>query len=266
MAVAQYAEKADVRQEIPIRDIGLHDLRVALSQGWEDFIDRRGDLILIGAIYPVAVLFAFLFAFKISILPIIFPLFAGSALLGPIVATGYYEIARRRERGIDARWSHFFDVLKGPSGFAIFSLATVFFLLFVVWVMVAFAIYATTMGNLPPEQVRTAGDFIAAIFSTSEGSRMLVIGNLAGAGFAIVALGLSLVSFPMLVDKPVRLSTALRTSVRVALKNPMTTLVWGVIVVALLILGALPALVGLAVVLPVLGYSTWHLYTRAVER
>ena len=266
MAMAHSAQSATDRHDIPIRKIGLHDLRVALRQGWDDFLDRRGDLILIGVIYPIGVFFAVLFAFKISILPIVFPLFAGSALLGPVVATGYYEIARRRENHIDARWSHFFDVIKGPSGFGIFSLSTVLFLLFVVWVLAAYAIYLATMGKVPPDTVRTAGDFIRSVFATSEGLRMLTIGNLTGMGFALVALSISICSFPMLVDKPVKWTTALRTSVRVAWANPFATIAWGFAVTALLVLGAIPAFIGLAVVLPVLGYSTWHLYTRAVVR
>lgn len=266
MAVAQSAQSTADRHEISIRKIDLHDLRVALKQGWEDFLDRRGDLIFIGLIYPIAVVFAVLFAFKISILPIIFPLFAGSALLGPIVATGYYEIARRRERDLDARWSHFFDVIKGPAGFGIVSLSTVLFLLFVAWVLAAYTIYFATMGTLPPETVRTAGDFIYSVFATSEGLRMLIVGNLVGLGFALVALGISIISFPMLVDKPVGWPTAVRTSVRVAWNNPVATIAWGLTVAVLLILGTIPAFIGLAVALPVLGYATWHLYTRAVVR
>ena len=266
MAIAQDAERAEIRQEIAIRKISLDDLRIALSQGWDDFLDRRGYLIVLVAIYPVAILFAYFFALRESLLPLIFPLFAGSALLGPIVATGYYEIARCRERKLDTQWHHFFDALSGPTAFAICSLAAILFLLFVGWVIAAYAIYTATMGTLQPDTVRTAGEFLQAVFSTSEGWRMLVIGNLVGLGFAIMALAISVISFPMLVDRPVGWSTAMRTSLRVAWNSPVTTVTWGLIIVVLLVLGALPALVGLAVVLPVVGYATWHLYTRAVVR
>lgn len=266
MAIAQRTKVAKVQQEIPIRKIELHDLRIALSQGWEDFLDKRGDLIFLGIIYPIAVLFASLYALKLSLLPIIFPLFAGTALLGPMFATGYYEIARRREGNLDTRWRHFFDVLKGQNAFSIFSLSTILFLLFAVWVIVAYTIYRETMGSLNPDTVRTANDFIVAVLGTPEGQRMLVVGNLVGLGFALVALAISVVSFPMLVDRQVGWATALRTSLRVAWHNPVTTAIWGLIVAVLLIIGALPAFVGLAVVFPVLAYATWHLYTRAVER
>lgn len=266
MAIAQRAKAVSAHQEISIRKITLSDLRTALSQGWEDFMDKRGDLIFLGIIYPIAVLFASLYALKLSLLPIIFPLFAGTALLGPIFATGYYEIARRRESNLDSRWLHVFDALKGPSAFSIVCLAAILFLLFAVWVIVAYTIFRATMGSLNPDTVTNATEFVGAALSTPEGQRMMVVGNLTGLGFALVALAISVVSFPMLVDKPVGWATALRTSVRVAWHNPLTTAIWGLIVAVLLIIGALPAFVGLAVVFPVLAYATWHLYTRAVER
>ncbi len=75
-----------------------------------------------------------------------------------------------------------------------------------------------------------------------------------------------LVSFPMLVDKPVHASDAVETSLRASFANPMMTLRWGLYVAGLLALACIPLFLGLAVVLPVLGYASWHLYTRLVER
>jgi uncharacterized membrane protein len=49
------------------------------------------------------------------------------------------------------------------------------------------------------------------------------------------------------------------------MKNPLPMAVWGLIVAVLLVIGSLPIFVGLAVILPVLGHATWHLYRRAVE-
>jgi uncharacterized membrane protein len=135
--------------------------------------------------------------------------------------------------------------------------------LFAMWIVAAWYIYAVTLG---PEAPQSVGSFLREVFSTSEGWTMIIVGNLVGLCFAILALAISVVSFPMLVDRPVGWKLAMMTSIRVAYENPFTIAVWGLIVVGLLVLGSLPALVGLAVVLPVLGYATWHLYTRAVER
>lgn len=266
MALAHPTGTVLAEEEIVIRTIGLEDLRIALTQGWEDFLSKRGDLVFVGLIYPIAVLLAAVYLSHASILPLIFPLISGSVLLGPVVASGFYELARRRERGLDTRWRHFVDVLRGPDAFSLFALASIVFLLFVLWIYTAWLIYSATLGGAEIAGTGSVAGFLTAVLTTTEGWRMMAIGNLAGLGFAAVALAISFVSFPMMVDRPVGMGTAVRTSIRVAWKNPVTAAVWGLIVVGLLVLGALPALVGLAVVLPVLGYATWHLYTRAVVR
>lgn len=266
MAIAHPAELASSRNDYEIRKIGLPDLKIALQQGWDDFQAKRGDLVFIGFIYPVVVLLAILMASQVSILPLLFPLIAGSLLFGPPLASGFYELARRREQGLDSRWRHFLDVVRGPAAPSLFDLTSITALLFLAWMSAAYLIYRATVGQLGPEAVSSVGAFLGAVFGTAKGWQMIVIGNLVGLGFAIVTLAISVVSFPMIVDKRTNWGVALRTSVRVAWANPVTTAIWGLIVVALLILGAVPGLVGLAVVLPLLGYATWHLYTRAVVR
>jgi len=84
--------------------------------------------------------------------------------------------------------------------------------------------------------------------------------------FAVVVLTISVVSLPMLLDRNVGAVAAVRTSVRAVAANPITMVQWGGIVAGTLVLGAFPLFVGLAIVLPVLGHSTWHLYRRVVER
>src|SRR5262249_46129883 len=94
---------------------------------------------------------------------------------------------------------------------------------------------------------------------------LILVGNFVGFLFAVVALTISVVSFPLLLDRDVGAAVALLTSVRVVLANPLTMALWGLIVAALLVIGSLPLFVGLAVILPVLGHATWHLYRKAVE-
>ncbi|WP_066514543.1 DUF2189 domain-containing protein [Sphingobium cloacae] len=266
MAIVHPTPMASGREDHEIRDLDLTDIGIALKQGWEDFQAKRGDLLFVGFIYPIVVLLAILSVGRVSTLPFIFPLVAGSVMLGPLFASGFYELARRREAGLDMRWRHFLDVVRGPSAPALFDLASVTGALFLIWIGAAWFIYHATVGQLGPDAVSSVGAFLNSVFTTSEGWRMILIGNLVGLFFAIATLAVSAVSFPMVVDKPVNWGVALRTSVRVARRNPVTMAIWGLIVVALLVLGALPALVGLTVALPVLGYATWHLYTRAVVR
>lgn len=246
---------------VTIRKIHPGDLRAALREGWEDFADKRGDILLIGVIYPVVGLIASAVAMDRTLFPILFPLVAGLTLLGPAVASGFYELARRREQGDDPSWRHFLDVARSDAVISLGALSALLVVIFGLWLWTAWAIYGATLGPEPPASV---GSFIRELFTTGEGWRLIIFGNLAGFVFAVVALTISVVSFPMIVDRHVSAICALQTSVRAVRRNPGTMMLWGLIVAALLVLGSIPLFVGLAVVLPLLGYATWHLYRRTV--
>jgi len=106
--------------------------------------------------------------------------------------------------------------------------------------------------------------FLRDVLGTTAGWALIAVGVGVGFLFAVLVLAISVVAFPLLLDRNVGIDTAVWTSVRVVAMNPGVIAVWGAIVVALLVIGSLPALVGLAVVMPVLGHATWHLYRRAV--
>ena len=247
---------------IHIRDIGMNDLKWALVAGWDDFWEKRGDVLMLGFLYPVVGLLLVVLAMGYALVPVLFPLAAGLTLVGPAVAAGFYELARRREHGLDARWRHFFDPFIDDRFSSIGSLAMMLALVFVLWLGVAWTIYDATLGKLGPDSIET---FMALLFSTTEGWTMILVGNLVGLIFAAGVLSVSVVSFPMMVDQHIDMGTAVETSLRVAAQNPLTVTKWGLIVAALLLVGSIPVFVGLAVILPWLGYATWHLYTRAVN-
>jgi uncharacterized membrane protein len=246
-----------------IRRISEADLNWALAEGWKDFQAKRGDLIVLALIYPVVGLVAAAAALDQSLLPMFFPLVAGLSLLGPAVASGFYELARRREARLDSSWLHFVDPLRGRSRVSLGLLTAGLAVLFVAWLVVALLIYDATLGSDP--EAGAAG-FLGRLFTTPQGWTMIVAGNVAGFAFAVATITLSFVSFPLVVDKPVDAVTAVSTSVRAVAANPKVAASWGLRVVALLALGCLPLFVGLAIVLPVLGYASWHLYTRVIER
>ena len=247
----------------PVLRISEEDLNWALSQGWDDFRAKRGDILVLAFVYPLAGLVTAVVFMNDALLPLFFPLVAGLSVLGPAVASGFYEIARRRELGLSSSWRHFLDPVRGRSRSGLITLSGMLIALFLAWLAAAYLIYTLTIGTSDP---LTTGNMLQRVFTNPEGGAMIVIGNLVGLAFGVVTIVLTLVSFPMVVDRPVDAMTAVGTSIRAVRTSPGATASWGLKVVALLVLGSLPAFVGLAVVLPLLGYATWHLYTRIVER
>ncbi len=252
---------ADTKHLPVVQTLTLQDLRSCLKAGYQDFLETRADAIFVVLIYPIAGLLMVGFGLNMNMVPLLAPLIAGFALIGPVAAVGLYEISRKREQGEVVQWLDAFGVFRSPSFGAILALGFYLVMLLLIWLMAAQAIYAQTLGPEPPASLSV---FAAQVFTTGAGWTMIVVGTAVGFLFALVALAISVVSFPLLLDKQVGLPVAVVTSFRVTRQNPGVVLTWGFIVAALLILGAIPMLLGLIVVMPVLGHSTWHLYRRAI--
>ncbi len=245
-----------------IRRITPSDLWQSLKRGLDDFSAMPSHAIFLCVIYPLLGLLLIGIALGYSMLPLAFPIAAGFALIGPLAAIGLYELSRRREAGLDSSSSHALDVLHSPSLGAIAALGLVLMALFLIWLAVAEAIYVADFGYAAPASI---GQFVREVFTTSAGWTLIVVGTGIGFLFAVAVLTMSIVSFPLLLDRDVGAAVALLTSIRVVAANPLTVGLWGLIVAALLLIGSLPFFLGLTVVMPVLGHATWHLYRRAVE-
>ena len=245
-----------------IRKIGLSDLSEALRLGWEDFKAVPSHAIILCVIYPVLGLVLFRMVLGYSVLPLLFPLAAGFTLIGPFAALGLYELSRRRERGEEAAAWDALNVLRAPSFGAMLAVGALLLALFVTWIATADAIYIATFGHAP---AATIPDFAARVLTTPEGWSLIIVGCGVGFLFAVVALCVSVVSFPLMLDRHATAIDAIRTSLRAVMKNPFAMAAWGLVVAVLLMIGSLPFFVGLAVVLPVLGHATWHVYRKVVE-
>lgn len=244
-----------------VRRISTRDLTEALVRGWRDFTANRTDVIFLCVIYPVVGLLLGRLASGYGLLPLIFPLASGFALVGPFAAVGLNEMSRQRELGKDANWTDAFGVLRAPSIGAIALLGVILVALLALWLVAAEAIYLLTLGPAAPA---SAAAFLHDVLLTPAGWALIGAGISVGFVFAIVALSISVVSFPLLLDRNVGIDTAISTSVSVMMTNPKLMLSWGAIIAGLLMLGSLPLLIGLAVAMPVLGHATWHLYRRVV--
>jgi uncharacterized membrane protein len=252
------------RSNVGVRKITHEDLSIALRQGLDDFLTFRGDIVFAGVIYTVIGLAAVVMTTSMPLMPFFFPVVAGVGLLGPVAAVGFYELAKRREEGEqDIHWFNFLDVRKRPSVDDIGMVAGLLLLIFFVWLLAAGALYAALFNWATPTSVP---QFLEQVFMTSRGWALILGGAVIGALFGWVVLALSVVSLPILVDRNVSAAEAVKTSWRAAHENKGEMIRWGLIVLGLLVIGSIPLFVGLAFVLPWLGYSTWHLYTRLVDR
>lgn len=244
-----------------VRKIGVADLRAALTEGARDFEACRTDVVFLCMIYPIAGLIISRFAFDYGLLPLIFPLVSGFALIAPLFGVGLYEMSRRREQGVATGWADAFAVIRSPAIGSIMSLGLLLLGLFALWLWAASFIYTLTLG---PDAPVSAIAFARDAVTTRAGWTMIAVGGGVGFLFALAVLTISVVSFPLLLDRNVGVTTAIATSVRAVRDNPWPMAVWGLIIAAGLVIGAIPLLVGLAIVLPILGHATWHLYRKVV--
>jgi uncharacterized membrane protein len=245
-----------------VRRVTAQDLRDALREGWADLGAARADVAFLALVYPVAGLVLAALAFRYALLPLLFPLVSGFALLGPLAAIGLYEVSRRLERGEPVSWTVAGRLLGSPALGSILGLGALLLAIFALWMASAWAIYAVTLGPAPP--VSVAG-FVREVLTTPAGWTMTIAGIGVGAVFAAVVLAISVVSFPLLLDRDVGLVRAVQTSLKAVAANPATMALWGLVVAVSLAIGSLPALAGLIFVMPLLGHATWHLYRRVVE-
>lgn len=255
---------------IVIRQIEVADLKDVLVRGYHDFAAYRTDILFLILIYPMICLVVGAAAFNHDLLPLLFPIISGTAIMGPFVGTVLYEMSRRREIA-EARqhadegytWANAASLLKSCNFGAIMMLGLVLVALYALWLAAAYGIWHALKG---PQPIETIGFFVQQVFNSQAGWLLMLFGCGIGFLFAGLALMIGVVSFPLLLDRDVGLGTAVWASVRVTLANPVPVAAWGAIVVGGLVLGAIPLFLGLVVVMPVLCHATWHLYRKLLPR
>jgi len=244
-----------------VRRITLARLGDVLAKGIDDFAAFRTDVIFVCVFYPLAGLVLARLAFGYNLMHLVFPLTSGFALIGPFVAVGLNEMSRGREAGREVRWTDAFAVVRSPSFGAIVLLGLLLMAIFLLWLAAAWGIYEVTLGPAPPASV---GSFARDVFTTNSGWIMIGAGIGVGFLFALLVLVISVVSFPLLLEREAGVDTAILTSARAVIANPVPIAAWGLIVAGGLVLGSIPLFLGLIVVMPILGHATWHLYRAVV--
>jgi uncharacterized membrane protein len=262
-ALTIHFKREALPQPLMVRRIEMRDCVAALAEGFDDFLEMPTYPAFVGLFYALAGVTLVSMSSFGGALQLAFPFAAGFALIGPFVAVGLYEMSRRRELGLAASWRDAFAVFRSPAFPSILGLGLLLLAIFVAWIEAAQLLYVRLYGPDPPA---AAIPFLRDVLTSDRGWLLIVLGGLIGSFFAALALCVSVVSFPLMLDRGVGLVPAVGASLRLTRENPLGVAQWGLIVAAGLFLGSLPLFFGLAVVMPVLGHATWRLYRRAIER
>lgn len=248
-------------QEFPVvRKIGFTDLKRALFEGFDDFRAMPSHLLFLAVIYLVIGIFLYPLSSGQNALPLLFPVLAGYALIGPFAAFGLYEASRRREQGLPHAFGDAFKVLRAPAMPSILAVGFALMVIFLLWLTTAQAIYELQFGPWAPQSLRHFLDQL----TTPAGHRLIALGVGVGFIYAVIAFSIGAISFPLLLDRDVGAAIAILTSVKAVLKNPLVMAAWALIVAAALFIGMATLFVGLAIATPILGHATWHLYRRVI--
>jgi uncharacterized membrane protein len=243
-----------------VRRVAAADIAEALSQGLRDFQAVPLYGLAFGAFYAAGGIVIVLCLTAFGMVYLAYPLAAGFAMIGPFVATGLYEVSRRREAGQPISVGAIWATVRARSEIGWMAFVTLF--VFVIWMYQVRLLIALLLGlNVSFSSLR---EFITVVLTTNEGLLFLAIGNAVGAALSLILFSLTVVSFPLLLDRDVDFVTAMITSVRAVVTSPLPMIGWAALIVVLLAVSAMPYFLGLIVTLPVLGHTTWHLYRRII--
>ncbi|MCV6546200.1 MAG: DUF2189 domain-containing protein [Cohaesibacter sp.] len=243
-----------------IKDISTEDISAALSAGLRDFQQNFRFGLFFGLFYALGGWMMFWFLTGLELPYLVYPLASGFALIAPFVAAGLYEVSRRTEMGEALEWRSILGAIFSKRGKELRWMAIVTGFAFIIWIDIAIFLYVIFFGL----QEINISDLLGVVIGTPEGALFLTVGNVTGAILGMAVFSITVVAFPMLLHKDVDFVTGMITSVQAVLKNPKTMISWAAFIALMLAISLASFFVGMVVILPLLGHSTWHLYRRTV--
>lgn len=245
-----------------IRRLAPGDIAGCLRAGMTDF--RKAPLygLFFGGFYFLGGMFI-LASLRIFGMPwMIIPVAIGFPLIGPFIAVGLYEVSRRLAAGEPPEWRGVLTVMLKQRERQLGWMAFVVLFIFWIWIYQVRLLLAIFLGF---KSFSGVGAFLTVVTTTPEGLGFLLAGTIVGAVLAMVLFSATVISIPLLLDREIDLVSAIITSFRTVIENPVAMIGWGIVVTLLAMFAMLPVFAGLPIVLPVLGHATWHLYRLAVE-
>lgn len=247
--------------KIHIKKADISDLLTVLKLGIRDFSRAPLFGMFFGGVFALGGLLLFYGIYALRMFWLAYPFVIGFSLIGPFIATGLYEVSRRMAEGKALVWSEILGVIWIQHRRELGWMAFVMLFIFWIWMYQVRTLVAVFFGF---SGFADFSGFVEAVLTTSTGWTFLLVGHLVGAVISLVLFALTVISCPMLLDRDIDFVTAMLTSIRTVFKSPFVMLLWGGFVVLAIIISALPAFLGLLIVLPILGHATWHLYSRLI--
>lgn len=244
-----------------VKRLSREDVRDALKAGLADFQRAPVYGLFFGAVFSLAGIAIAWALFQGEAGVWIFPVAAGFPLVGPFAAVGLYEVSRRMETGEPLAWRPVLlaGFRQGNSQLPFFAVFTVF--AFLAWIVLARVIFAVSFGTASMTNVTSSLE----ILFTDQGLIMLCVGTVVGAALAALLFSISVIGVPLLLDRDIDVVTAIITSLRATVENREAMLRWGAVVGGLTVVAMLPLFLGMVLVFPTLGHTSWHIYRKTID-
>ncbi len=253
---------AAVKRPAPVvRTLQPDDLWQVLAGGWQDFRAAPRYGLALGGLYVAGGWLLMLLATAAGLHYFVYPLATGFALIAPFVAAGLYEVSRRLETGAPLSWNAVIGAIRagGVRDLGWMALVTTF--AFVLWVDMAFFTYLMFFGLKSPDP----WPLLVEILTTPHGLAFLLVGNALGAAIALFIFSITVVSFPLLLDRDVDFVTAMIVSVRAVKANKVQMISWAALIGLFLAASVATGLLSLFLTLPLIAHASWRLYRKVVE-
>ena len=229
--------------------LGLRDLSKAPKYG-----------IFFGGIYALGGWMVIWLLFWLSMPYLAYPAALGFAFIAPFIAAGIYEVSRRLEANEPLSWEVVLGTAWQQKGRDLGWMALITGFAFFIWMDYAALTFLLFFG-LRELQLAT---FIEALTTTASGLYFILLGNFVGAIIATIVFSITVISFPLLLDRDIDFATAMTTSVRAVTTNLLPMFIWAVIIGICLLCAIITLFITLPIILPVLGHGTWHMYRKVV--
>lgn len=245
-----------------VNPLTARDVRECLHLGFSDFARAPFIGLMLGAVFALIGVIIVLSLFASDAPWMAYPFAIGFPLVGPFAAAGIYEVSRVLERGDVPRWSAVISTMWAQRRRELSWMAFVMLFVFWVWMYQVRLLIALCLGLVSFASLQ---EFLTVLLTTEQGWIFLGVGHVVGGALALILFSITVFSMPLLMDRSLDIVTAMITSVKAVVASPVVMLGWGVIVTLTVLVACVPFFLGLLVVLPVLGHTTWHLYRRAIS-